>query len=123
MNFIRKHIDTPMAIILALLLINTSVDVIERSVFKPWGENQKNFNEIESLIELITEVGFNMNDLIPENDGEDDQSLKGKQTVKYIKIHAQNFIYQAFKIISYSNIKFLYNQLIESVIFIPPPEN
>lgn len=49
-----------------------------------------------------------MNDLIPENDGEDNQSLKGKQTVKYIKIHAQNFIYKAFKIISYSNIKFLY---------------
>ncbi len=123
MNFIRKHIVTPIAIILALLLINTSVDVIERSVFKPWEENQKNFNEIESLVELITELGLNMEDIIPENEGEDDQSLKSKQTTKYISIHAQNFIHEAFKIISFPNVIFLYNQLLELVIFIPPPEN
>jgi hypothetical protein len=35
MEFLRKQVAAPLAFILALLLINTSVDVIERSIDKP----------------------------------------------------------------------------------------
>jgi hypothetical protein len=122
MNFIRKHIVAPMAIILALLLINTSVDVVERSVFKPWEENQKNFNEIESLIELIAELGLNMEDIIPENEGEDDQSLKGKHVLKYISINSQKKLHEAFQTLIYKRLQLYYYHLLEANIFIPPPE-
>ncbi len=122
MNFIRKHIVAPMAIILALLLINTSVDVVERSVFKPWEENQKNFNEIESLVELIAELGLNMEDIIPENEGEDDQSLKGKHVLKYISISSRKILHEAFQTLTYKRIQLYYYRLFEANIFIPPPE-
>lgn len=122
MKFIRKHIVAPIAYILTLLLLNSSVDVIERSVYKPWEEQQQNFNEIESLVELITEIGLNMNDIIPESDGEDDQSLKGKQVLKYIQIRCLNFLYKEFKSITFNQLHISHYRFLYSSIFIPPPE-
>ncbi len=122
MKFTRKHIVAPVAYILTLLLLNSSVDVIERSVYKPWEEQQHNFNEIESLVELITEIGLNMNDIIPESDGEDNQSLKGKQVLKFIQIRSLNFLYKSFKSKTFNQLYYSNYQLLESSIFIPPPE-
>lgn len=123
MKFIRKHIIAPVAYILTLFLLNSSVNVIERSVNKPWEEQQENFNEIESLVELITEIGLNMNDIIPESDGEDDQSLKGKHVLKYIQIRSLNFLYKALKSITFNQLYISNYRFLESSIYIPPPEN
>ncbi|MFN7013386.1 MAG: hypothetical protein ACK4ON_03845 [Bacteroidia bacterium] len=122
MKVSRKHIVAPVAWILSILLLNSSVNVIERSVNKAWEEQQENFNEIESLIELISEIGLSMNDIIPENNGEDNQSLKGKQILKYIKISRLNLLYQAFKSITFNQLHIFHYQLFEPSIFIPPPE-
>lgn len=123
MNFIRNHIIRPVAVLLALFLLNTSVDVVERSVFKPFEESQSNFNEIESLVEMITELGLNLKDFIPENEGEDDQSLKSKQSLKFIKINSQLYLHETFNTIVYC-ISDLFNYLNPgSAIFIPPRKN
>lgn len=122
MKLFRHHIiSSPLAFILSLMLLNISVDVIDRSVNKPW-EEQQSYNEIESLVELITEIGLQMNDIIPENDDEDNQSIKGKQAIKYFIVKSQRILHATFNSISYHQLHSAFYRLFETNILIPPPE-
>lgn len=124
MIFFRKHIvSAPLAILLALLLLNVSANVIERNVNKHYEGWQKEYNEIESLIELITEIGLEMTDLIPENNNEDEQSIKGKILIKFIIVKGEHFLHEVFKSTSYNPLLSTFYHLFESYILIPPPEN
>lgn len=68
-QFVQNHLLRPIAVTLAIYMINISVDVADYS-----GQFDPNVNEIESFVELVFEVIMDKGNVIIEEDEPDPES-------------------------------------------------